>query len=798
MSFINKIKETHRRLTGSNIETELTPYQNTLREINALKSAFENKTDVNLKHASQKLRQKSRDGESPDNLLVEAFALVREAIRRILRLHPFDVQLIGGIVMHQGKLAEMRTGEGKTLTAVFSAYLNALSGKGVHVLTFNDYLARRDAKWMGPVYEFLGLSVGFVQEGMSIEERKKAYQSDITYLTAKEAGFDFLRDSLCYERQNIVHRPFHYAIVDEADSILIDEARVPLIIAGAAEDTISDAYLIAHVARKLEKGNDFDFDEYARNFHLTDDGLERVESLFSCGNLYAEQNFELLTRLNCAIHAETLLHRDVDYIVRDRKVELVDEFTGRVADKRRWPDGLQAAIEAKENIDIQSKGNILNSITLQHFLKLYPKLSGMTATAATAEREFAEFYNLQIVFIPPNRPCFREDNEDIIYQTKVAKKVALIKEITRVHKTKRPILVGTASIEESARIAAALEEQGVNCEVLNAKRDEFEAKIVMQAGKLGAVTISTNMAGRGTDIRLGGAEEKEKRQVLALGGLYVIGTNKHESQRIDNQLRGRAGRQGDPGSSRFFFSLEDDLFVKYKLEELLPANHSFDEQSGEINDPFVRREVNRVQRIVDGQNLEIKRTLTTYSHLLEQQRRIIFQKRNELLFNDSALDFYESESPEHFKQLVSKVERTQLATACRRLSLYFLDKFWSTHLAEIADIREGVHLVRLGGQKPVLAFQKLAIASFDRLQKDLEREMLRSFSRIKVKNNRLDLQDTGLKAPSSTWTYLINDNTFENMLGIELIGNPGLQVGAGIWWPLMLFYPLVRKLSRKK
>jgi len=798
MSFLTRLQETHRRLTGSTIETELTSYQNILSDINKLKFDFENKSDDQLKNAWQKLRERARDNERPDNLLVEAFALVREAIRRVLKLHPFDVQLIGGIAMQQGKLAEMRTGEGKTLTAVFPACLNALSEKGVHVLTFNDYLARRDAKWMGPVYEFLGLSVGFVQEGMSIEERKKAYQSDLTYLTAKEAGFDFLRDSLCDEHLNIVHRPFHYAIVDEADSILIDEARVPLIIAGAVGDAIADAYHTANVARQLEKGNDFDFDEYVRNFHLTEDGLEKVESLFNCGNLYAEENLELLTRLNCAIHAETLLHRDVDYIVRDKKVELVDEFTGRVADKRRWPDGLQAAIEAKENIDIQSKGNILNSITLQHFLKLYPKLSGMTATAATAEMEFAEFYNLQIVVIPPNRPCIREDREDIIYQTKVAKNQAVKKEIIEVHKTMRPILVGTRSVEESAWLAEILEEQGVNCEVLNAKRDDFEAKIVAQAGKLGSVTISTNMAGRGTDIRLGGADEKEKQQVLALGGLYVIGTNKHESQRIDDQLRGRAGRQGDPGSSRFFISLEDDLFIKYKLAELLPSNYSIDGQGDEIDDTFVRREVSRVQRIADGQNLEIKKTLTTYSHLVEQQRKIVFQKRNEILFDNSVLDFYESESPGHFKRLVSKVDRAHLEAACRRISLHFLDKFWSQHLAEIADIREGVHLVRLGGEQPVLVFQKLAIENFDKLQKNIETEMIRSFNLVKVKDNRIDLDDTGLKAPSSTWTYLINDNTFEDMLGVQLIGNPGLQAGAGIWWPLMLFYPLVRKLSRKK
>lgn len=794
-----KLKEHHRRLTGSTTEYDLTPYQDNLYEISRLRSEFEPKSNEQLQGYSKRLIAKARAGEPLDGLLIEAFALVRETIWRVLKMRPFDVQIIGGLVMHQGKLAEMQTGEGKTLTAVFPTYLNALSGEGLHVLTFNDYLARRDAQWMGPVYEFLGLSVGFVQEGLSLAGRQKAYKADITYLTAMEAGFDFLRDNLCNSPADIVHRPFQFAIVDEADSILLDEARVPLIIASVAEETIADAYRIASVARQLQKQVDFEFDEYTRYFYLTDSGLKKAEGLMNCDNLYAEENIELLTRLNCAIHAETLLHRDVDYIVQDGKVELVDEFTGRVADKRRWPDGLQAAIEAKENINIQSKGNILNSITLQHLLRFYPKLSGMTATAHTADKEFAQFYNLRIVVIPSNRQRIREDHEDRIFENQSAKNEALIQEIVTVHKTRRPILVGTRSVEESMLLTDALQERGVDCKVLNAKRDEFEAKIVADAGKLDAITISTNMAGRGTDIRLGGANEHEKQQVLLLGGLYVIGTNKHESQRIDNQLRGRSGRQGDPGSSRFFVSVEDDLFVRYRLQDQIPSAYFSNDASGEVDDPIIRREMNRVQRIVEGQNLEIKKTLTSYSHLVEKQRQIIFEKRRKALLSEDVQRFFESNSSEHFAHLATKVESQELKDACRKISLFHLDRLWSQYLAEITDIREGVHLGRLGGEKPLLVFHRLAIAEFAKLLQNLDDEMRRSFNRLEVKTNRLDLAAAGLKAPSATWTYLVNDNPFDNMLAVhvQLIGNPSLQIGAGILWPLMLLIPLVRKLRRR-
>jgi len=803
-NIFNKLKRYHQRLNGSTIEYDLSSYQTILNEINQLKSEFENKSDKQFKSISHELINKARNKECLDDLLVEAYALVREAIWRVLNMQPFDVQIIGGIAMHQGKLVEMQTGEGKTLTAVFPAYLNALSGKGVHVLTFNDYLARRDARWMGPVYQFLGLSVGFVQEGMSVEDRKKAYNSDITYLTAKESGFDFLRDSLCYDLANVVHRDFHYTIIDEADSILIDEARVPLIIAGASEDFVADTFRMAQIARCLQENIDFQFDEYARNIFLTDHGLKRVENLLNCGNLYDDENIETLTRLNCAIHAEYLLHRDIDYIVRNEKVELVDEFTGRIADKRRWPDGLQAAIEAKENIAVQSKGNILNSITLQHFIQLYPKISGMTATAQSAEQEFRVFYNLDIVVIPPNKPCIRQDHPDIIFQTKAAKHQALINEIVEVHKTRRPILVGTRSVAESVMLADELKKQGVAGEVLNAKWDEYEAQIIAQAGKLGAVTISTNMAGRGTDIRLGGADEVEKEQVAALGGLYVIGTNKHESQRIDRQLRGRAGRQGDPGSSRFFISLEDDLFVKYRLKDLLPSINRFHRSERwnrlsfgnmSIENPLINKEINRIQRIIEGQNLEIKKTVCKYSALVEQQQRMIFQQRKAILMGNIVFDFYQSHSPSHFQNLKTKIGEEQLLEICSRISLFYLDKFWSDYLAEIADIREGIHLTRLGGQEPVFEFQKRSIEIFEKSENEMKLDMMKSFSAID--KNNADSDSLGLKAPSATWTYLVNDNPFEDMLEIQLIGNVGLNTGAGLYWPLIGLYLLFKRLVKK-
>ena len=795
---ITNLKRYHQRLNGSTVEYELSFYQNYLQDIKRLSLFLEKKSDEQIKKDSLELINKAAENIDPHKLLIEAYAIVIEAIERILKLHTFDIQVTGGIAMHFGKMIEMQTGEGKTLTAVFPAYLNALSGKGVHVLTFNDYLAKRDADWMSPVYNFLGLSVGYIREGMSIEQRRKAYNSNITYLTAKESGFDYLRDSLCYNSRDIVHRPFNFALVDEADSIMIDEARIPLIIAGTSDEYIDNVNNMSQLAKHLIENEDFEFDKNARNIHLTEEGIKRVEDIFSVKNLFDEENTVKLTRLNSALHAEHLLHRDIDYIIRNGKVELVDEFTGRVADKRRWPDGLQAAIEAKENIPVQSGGKILNSVTMQHFLQLYPKICGMTATAIAAEREFKEFYNLDIVVFPPNKQCIRKDYRDVLFRTKTAKRKALIQEMIKEYNTGRPILIGTRSIEESAELSRDLLNRGIQCNVLNAKNDELEAVIIAQAGKPGAITISTNMAGRGTDIKLGGVNEDEKKNIAALGGLYVIGTNRHESRRIDNQLRGRSGRQGDPGSSRFFISMEDDLFIRYNLIELLPSDYMFNEGCEKIEDPVVIKEIERVQRIIEGQNLEIKKTLYKYSVLIEQQRKIIYAKRNDILNKDSFIEFFKESSPEQFNLLSQNIGKTRVKEICRRIFLLQIDNEWSHYLAQIADIKEGIHLLRLGGQDPIFTFRKQSIELFEHVITNIDLSTIQSFNKLKIKNNDVDLNDTSIKAPSSTWTYLINDNPFENMMGIQLIGNMNLSIGAGVYGYLFVIYALLKKLHSKR
>ena len=791
-TLIVRLKRFHHRINGSTVKYDLTPYTKILDEIKNHESNLKKKTDCELKQISQELTAQAQKDMSLDDLLVKAYALVREAINRVLGLSPFDVQIIGAIVMHQGELAEMQTGEGKTLSAVFPSYLNALTGRGVHVLTFNDYLARRDAKWMGPVYQFLSLTTGYVQEGMSSRQRRKAYSADITYLSAKEAGFDFLRDSLCYNLKDRVHRPFIYAIIDEADSILIDEARIPLVIAGNSDNYISDTYYFASIVKGLEINSDLELDESARNIYLTDYGLKRVEKILNYANLHAPENIDVLTRLNCAIHAEFLLSRDVDYIVRGNKIELVDEFTGRVADRRRWPDGLQAALEAKENIGIHSQGKILNSITLQHFLHHYPKVTGMTATAQSAEDEFKQFYGLDIVVIPPNRPCIRADHKDVIFKTKKKKNKALILDIIKTAQTGRPILVGTRCVAESESLAKDLQKNHIKCEVLNAKRDEEEARIIAQAGKLGAVTISTNMAGRGVDIRLGGDDERENEEVMALGGLYVVGTNKHESQRIDRQLRGRAGRQGDPGSSRFFISLEDDLFIKYGLQDFLPIGNLEENQYGEIDNKMVRRGINQIQRKIQSQNLEIKKTLCQYSSIVEKQREVITKERSFFLNSQNALDFFKSESPERFNEYKLLLKREKLNSLCKRMLISSIDTCWSQYLSDIGEIREEIHLYSYGGYVPFFEFQKSAGKIFAYLSRESYDKMIQRFNNIPIGEKNIDIELEKLKSPSATWTYIINDNPMDFALGF--VGDIGLSITVGISAPIIKLISKLRAI----
>ncbi|MFQ5596194.1 MAG: accessory Sec system translocase SecA2, partial [Anaerolineae bacterium] len=639
------MKRLVRRFAGGSADHALERYRARLEAVNALDSKLRRATDTQLRRMAEGLTERARAGASPDDLLVEVFALVREVARREVGLRPFDVQIIGGMGLHDGMIVQMKTGEGKTLAAVSPVVLHALGGRGVHVLTFNDYLAHRDAEWMGPIYRFLGLTVGFIRQGMSRAERRNAYQSDVTYLTAKETGFDFLRDGLAYDAADLVQRPFHAAVVDEADSILIDEARVPLVIAGTMDRRRGRQDRVRIVVEQFEPGVHYTTDEYQRNVYLTEEGTDHAEELLGCGDLYAPANLQLLTELNLALHAEVLMRRDVDYIVRRDRVEVVDEFTGRVVEDRHWPDGLQAAIEAKEGVRPTGEGRVLRSITLQHFLRQYSHLCGMTATAEPAADELFDFYGLEVLALPPNRPCIRVDHPDLVFTHQEAKRRALLAEIETVHRSGRPILVGTLTVEESEGLAADLCAAGIDCSVLNARRDDQEARIIAEAGDLGSVTISTNMAGRGVDIRLGGREGEAYEQVAALGGLYVIGTNRHESRRIDDQLRGRAGRQGDPGSSRFFVSLEDELLARYGIDDLIPERWRPTPQAEPIDNPVLRRAIERAQRIIENQNFDIRHTLWRYAHFVEKQSGVVYEKRRQVLMGTVSSNVLRERAP---------------------------------------------------------------------------------------------------------------------------------------------------------
>ncbi|MBW2278086.1 MAG: accessory Sec system translocase SecA2, partial [Deltaproteobacteria bacterium] len=610
-------------LRGRPVEWDLSSYERELARIDALAEELRlSELEKNaIGERARALAAGAAQGASRDELRVEAFGLVREAADRALGMRPFDVQMIAGLALVRGRIVEMQTGEGKTLVAVLPVFLSALEGCGVHVLTFNDYLAKRDAAWMGPVYALLGLDVGHVVQASTPEERRRAYAADVTYLTAREAGYDYLRQGLARDSDQLVQRPFHSAVVDEADSIMIDEARIPLVIAGSVKDDGDRRRAeLASLVADLEPGRHFAADEHGRNAFLTDEGTDHVQQLLGCGDLQHERNRSLATRLNQALHARELLQRDVDYIVRGGRVEVVDEFTGRVVRDRHWPDGLQRAVEAKEGLCLKDQGRVLGTITMQHLLGLYPRLAGMTGTAIPSERELNELYQLETVVIPPNRPCRRIDRPDTLFTHKEAKQTAIVEQVLEAHRSGRPVLIGTASVEESEQLAAVLELAGVDCAVLNASNDEQEAEIVAEAGAVSAVTVSTNMAGRGTDIKLGGADERERDRVVELGGLLLVGTNRHESRRIDDQLRGRAGRQGDPGETRFVVSLEDGLMTRFGAEKWIPKRHRSRRQDTPLDDPVIHSKIELTQRIIEGQNLEIRRTLWNYTSFVEQQR----------------------------------------------------------------------------------------------------------------------------------------------------------------------------------
>ncbi|MBC7961665.1 MAG: preprotein translocase subunit SecA [Steroidobacteraceae bacterium] len=669
-----------KKFIGSKNERELKKMWPIVEKINSLESSVSKLSDEQLKNKTSEFKERHTKGESLDLLLPEAFAVCREAGKRILGMRHFDVQLIGGMVLHSGKIAEMKTGEGKTLVATLPAYLNAISGKGVHVVTVNDYLAKRDSEWMGRLYSFLGLSVGIIVHGIEDEQRRLNYAADITYGTNNEFGFDYLRDNMKFDLDDYVQRGFNYAIVDEVDSILIDEARTPLIISGPTEESTDKYYLINSIIPKLEKGEaieveantlsgkrkqysgDYTIDEKAKSSTLTEQGVLKVEKLLKIDNLYDPRNIEILHHVNQALRAHSMYKRDVDYVVKDGEVMIVDEFTGRLMPGRRWSDGLHQAIEAKEGVNIENENQTLATITFQNYFRMYAKLSGMTGTADTEAEEFHKIYKLAVTVIPTNRPLLRPDFPDVIYKTEMEKFKAVIEDIKEHYTAGQPCLVGTISIEKSEVLSELLKQQGIPHNVLNAKQHEREAEIVSQAGRKGAIMIATNMAGRGTDIVLGGNPEAMAKQwlkanpeatdeqyqeiiqkfkaecaaehdeVTKLGGLHILGTERHESRRIDNQLRGRSGRQGDPGSSKFYLSLEDDLLRIFGSERVSKIMDLLKIEEGEaITHIMITKSIENAQKKVEAHNFDIRKHLIEYDDVMNKQREVIYTQRREIL-----------------------------------------------------------------------------------------------------------------------------------------------------------------------
>jgi preprotein translocase subunit SecA len=688
-------------------------------------------SDDQLKSAASGLRG------NPD--VIETFALTAVVAERVLGLRMFDVQILGALSLRRGDIAEMQTGEGKTLAAVPAVVSYALNGRGVHVLTANDYLARRDAIWMGEIYTWFGLSAAYISQNMPAERRRAAYLCDVTYATANEVGFDYLRDGLARTADELVQRPFAFALFDEADSILIDEARIPLVIAGGVPDDPALAGRADSVVRGLRPHAHYLVDEFARNVRLTDAGIWLVEEALGCGSLFDEQNLRILTAIQDALHARALLKRDIDYVVKNGSIELVDEFKGRIAQNRRWPAGLQSAIEAKEHVALKTQGRILGSITVQTLAGMYERICGMTGTAATQAEEFQKVYKLPVTVIPTNRPVIRHDLPDILYANKEARNRALLEEIRKVHDTGRPILVGTASVEDSELLSRRLRSAGIPHSVLNARNDEAEAEIVAQAGALGAVTISTNMAGRGTDILLGGNPPIDREKVLELGGLYVIGTTRHEARRIDNQLRGRAGRQGDPGTSRFFISLEDALLVRFGVAE--------------------NPDIDSVQRIAEGQNLDIRQTLWKYESVIEHHRREVYDLRHQVLVSPGWS--IASMLPEdQYHELVAAPGQEALETAGRRLALAVIDDLWADYLANVAELRGGIHWVSWGGRDPLHAFLTGVQEIYADFHVRLDEEIADAFANAEIREGEIQFRDDQRFERGATWTYLTTDQPF--------------------------------------
>ena len=852
-----------KKIVGSKNERELRRIQPLVQQINQMEPKITPLSDDQLRAKTLEFKERLNRGASLEEILPEAYAVVRETAKRTLGERHFDVQLIGGIVLHEGKIAEMATGEGKTLVSTLPAYLNGLRGEGVHIVTVNDYLAKRDSEWMGVIYLFLGLSVGVILHELNDQERKKAYNCDITYGTNNEFGFDYLRDNMKFDIEDYVQRDLNYAIVDEVDSILIDEARTPLIISGPAEESTDKYYKINRVIPHLKQEKDYQLEEKSHTAFLTEEGVGRVEKLLNVENLYDHRNIEILHHVNQALKAHTLFKRDVDYVVKDGQVLIVDEFTGRLMPGRRWSDGLHQAVEAKENVRIENENQTLATVTFQNYFRMYRKLAGMTGTADTEAAEFRKIYNLDVVVIPTNMPLIRTNYPDVIYKTEEEKFRAAAREIEELHRSGHPVLVGTISIEKSERLSLLLKKRGIPHNVLNAKHHDQEAEIIAQAGSVGAVTISTNMAGRGTDILLGGnpkflaktmvegepTEEamrktykkameivqKDKEKVIQLGGLHVLGTERHEARRIDNQLRGRAGRQGDPGSSRFYLSLEDDLLRIFGSERI---SHIMDrlgiEEDQPIEHGLVTKAIENAQRRVEAHNFEIRKHLLEYDNVMSKQREVIYSQRREVLAGEDLkesvmemveeqaedmVDLYtdEKEHPEDWdlkgladavyqqfsfrwkpsfegqdglrrdrlKELISQMAKDiyqkkemEFGEATIRylekmIMLQSIDHHWKDHLLAIDQLKEGIGLRGYGQKDPLIEYQKEAYQMFLEMLDRIKRDTIEKLFAIQIAKEQ---EVKEMKVPRKQTFFLSRGEEMARSGGGETESGKGVTV----------------------
>jgi preprotein translocase subunit SecA len=764
------LRSRFRRLLQKPGSASLAPFQGLLAEIAAQEAELAACSDEEL--TALALASDDAVGDATDARIC---ALGREAARRALGERPFDVQLLGTLALLSGRIAEMATGEGKTLAGALAAAGYARRGHRVHVMSVNDYLARRDAEWMAPVYALLGVSVGWIGQASTPAQRRAAYAADVCYAPASEIGFDLLRDRLATRVADLICGEPDVVLIDEADSVLVDEALVPLVLAGTTGDA-DPGHEMAAVAARLLPGLHYEVDDEGRNVFLTDAGAKAAEQALGGINLYDEPSLETLTRLNVALHARALLRRDVDYIVTAGQIQLVSAARGRVASLQRWPDGLQAAVEAKEGLSSSRNGEVLDSITIQSLVRRYPVVCGMTGTAVAVGEQLREFYQLEIVVIPLNRPCVRDDEPDRLYRTEPEKQEAIAREVAATHATGRPVLIGTLDVAESEQLAARLGRDGLSCVVLNARNDAQEAAIVAEAGAYGAITVSTQMAGRGTDIRLGGAAGDRDR-VAELGGLFVLGTGRHASSRLDDQLRGRSGRQGDPGGSAFFLSLQDELITSYAPDAELPGAADAD-RDGALTDAGSHWTVGHAQRVAEGVHLQVHRDTWRYNVLLDDQRAAVLRHRDQVLRTDAALAELTRSVPDRVAELADIVPAEVLADAARQLSLAHLDRAWTEHLARAADLREGIHLRALGrgslggSGSPVDEFNRELAKRFSRFLEDANERTAAAFAAAEITADGIDLAAPELQRPSATWTYLVQENPFGTDLGqaVQAIG----------------------------